>query len=598
MFAPVRHRPPGPRTCRLRVDELPTRIVPSTSPVTVSAGVLVIRGTPDDDIVRILTDPADSSRLGVVFNGQVAIFDHDLTPIRLIQFFGGSGNDTFANNSNVHCRAYGGDGNDILIGGSASDLLVGGPGDDDLDGQGGDDSIVGGLGDDALTGGDGNDVLVAGDGDDNLDGGLGDDSLSGGVGDDELDAGDGNDTLDAGPGADGLAGGDGNDRLAAGPGDDFLDAGPGDDTLLGGDGNDFLDSGDGNDVLVGGAGDDEMDGGAGDDRLSGGGDDDLLTGGDGADTLIGGSGADGLDGGNGNDRLDGGAGADQLDGGAGDDTAAGGTGDDSVRGGFGNDSLDGGSGADTVLGGLGDDWCAGGPSLDVVDGGAGRNTVLGGDIPPQPGGWAVLTDRLGTAVGRASVDTVLQDGQPTAIVAVELAGAVPDTSYDVILDPDGPGPADPVLLAALQTDEIGYANLTVAAQADLGPVQLGAAVIELTDGATADLTGRVISTTETVLTVELAAPAGGTGIGASVVLSGELMVQVIGMDPSAHYTVHLNRADSGEFVVGTFTADPDGTGSLDIVGGLPALAPGDSLSVTNDLGTVVLAGTFGLGGEL
>jgi Ca2+-binding RTX toxin-like protein len=100
---------------------------------------------------------------------------------REINFYGGSGNDTFlyslqAGPQQLRVVAYGGGGIVFLVGG-LNDSLDGGPGNDNLDGQGGNDS---------LWGGDGNDELSGGPGDGLLEGVLDSDILWGGTGNDTL----------------------------------------------------------------------------------------------------------------------------------------------------------------------------------------------------------------------------------------------------------------------------------------------------------------------------------------------------------------------------------------------------------------------------
>ncbi len=56
-------------------------------------------------------------------------------------------------------NAFGGSGNDIIVGNSANNLLKGNGGDDSISGGGGDDFLIGGLGNDTLTGGTGADTF-------------------------------------------------------------------------------------------------------------------------------------------------------------------------------------------------------------------------------------------------------------------------------------------------------------------------------------------------------------------------------------------------------------------------------------------------------
>lgn len=70
--------------------------------------------------------------------------------VQTVQFIGGTGNDTVRHNMNIRINAWGGAGNDVLIGGVAADQLAGGVGDDRLIGRAGTDALYGGLGDDTL----------------------------------------------------------------------------------------------------------------------------------------------------------------------------------------------------------------------------------------------------------------------------------------------------------------------------------------------------------------------------------------------------------------------------------------------------------------
>ena len=187
-------------------------------------------------------------------------------------------------------NAYGGAGNDSLIGDGGANWLVGGQGSDSFDGGAGDDVLVidssdaaanihagagfdmvqvvgdqgvsinlalsevevaiGGRGDDVIIGGGAKSVFVkGGGGSDLLIGSLANDAMNGEDGDDYLGGSDGNDLL---------RGGRGVDQVFGGNNDDILDGGQDDDNL---------DGGDGNDVLEGGQGDDKIDGGAGQDAV-------------------------------------------------------------------------------------------------------------------------------------------------------------------------------------------------------------------------------------------------------------------------------------------------------------------------------------------
>ncbi|CCA94046.1 S8 family serine peptidase [Novosphingobium sp. PP1Y] len=94
---------------------------------------------------------------------------------------------------------------------------------------------------------------------------------------------------------------------------------------------------------------DMIEGLAGDDVLLGRGGDDALQGGEGDDKLMGGAGNDLLQGGSGMDKLYGEIGIDKLMGGDGDDLLRGGDGDDWIEGGSGSDRLYGDAGSDTFV---------------------------------------------------------------------------------------------------------------------------------------------------------------------------------------------------------------------------------------------------------
>jgi hypothetical protein len=86
-----------------------------------------------------------------------------------LEFHGGTGNDRFESQvALLMVRAFGGAGNDTLIGNSGNDELDGEAGSDVLLGMAGDDFLTGGTGDDQLNGREGIDRLWGGDGNDVL----------------------------------------------------------------------------------------------------------------------------------------------------------------------------------------------------------------------------------------------------------------------------------------------------------------------------------------------------------------------------------------------------------------------------------------------
>ena len=225
----------------------------------------------------------------------------DLTgsEVQKVVFSGGDGNDTLdARESSTTIEAFGGEGDDLLLGGSAVDTFFAGAGDDIVVGQRGDDIAYLEDGDDRFiwNNGDGSDFISGGEGFDvtqvNGADGAGDEFdlravegqaifnrlnlglftltnegieqfvINGQGGDDSFTVGDltGSEVQSVL-----FSGGDGNDFLNAsgtltpvtadgGDGDDILIGGAGDDILIGGNGADLLIGGAGNNILIGGNG--------------------------------------------------------------------------------------------------------------------------------------------------------------------------------------------------------------------------------------------------------------------------------------------------------------------------------------------------------
>lgn len=225
----------------------------------------------------------------------------DLTgsAVQNVIFSGGDGNDVLdARESSTAIEAFGGDGDDLLLGGSAVDNFFAGAGNDIVVGQRGNDTAYLEAGDDRFiwNNGDGSDFINGGAGFDvtqvNGADGAGDEfdlrevndqaifnrlnlglftltneeieqfEINGQGGDDSLTVGD---LTGSTAQAVVFSGGEGNDFLNAsgtftpitadgGAGDDILIGGAGDDILIGGDGADLLIGGAGNDILIGGNG--------------------------------------------------------------------------------------------------------------------------------------------------------------------------------------------------------------------------------------------------------------------------------------------------------------------------------------------------------
>ncbi len=236
-------------------------------------------------------------------------------------------------------NAFGGDGNDLIVGNDADNHLVGGHGHNMLQGGAGNDildggpdgsTLMGGVGDDTYNVRSSADIVVenANDGTDiayvyidhyvlaanvengqaglttgqTLTGNDEDNCLHGNIGNDTLIGGAGNDTLMGCGGNDTLVGGTGNDQYVIDNLGDTIVEHPGegidaayvlvsgyklDDNVetgvIGLDTGATLTGNDGGDVLIGGHGNDTLIGGAGNDYISGG---------EGADTMIGGTGND------------------------------------------------------------------------------------------------------------------------------------------------------------------------------------------------------------------------------------------------------------------------------------------------------------------
>jgi Ca2+-binding RTX toxin-like protein len=226
----------------------------------------------------------------------------DLTgsAVQSVVFSGGDGNDILdARESSTTIEAFGGEGDDLLLGGAAEDTFFAGGGDDIVVGQRGTDTAYLEAGDDRF-------IWNNGDGSDFINGGAGFDvtQVNGadGAGDEfDLRQVDGqaifnrlnlglftltNEEIEQFE----INGQGGDDSLTVG---DLSGSGVQSVVFSGGAGNDFLNaSGTSTPITAdGGAGDDILIGGAGDDILIGGGGADLLIGGGGNDILIGGNGA-------------------------------------------------------------------------------------------------------------------------------------------------------------------------------------------------------------------------------------------------------------------------------------------------------------------
>lgn len=167
---------------RPTLEILELRDLPSVASVLLSGANLII--TTDNASTNVEVRPSGTN-IVVAEIGTSHTWTYAASSVTQVEFHGGDGDDRFTDNvDKLKALAYGGAGNDWLIGNTANDqlfgeagddVLLGLPGDDALDGGDGVDRLKGGYGDDTMNGGDGNDNLVAVDGGtrDTLQGGAG-----------------------------------------------------------------------------------------------------------------------------------------------------------------------------------------------------------------------------------------------------------------------------------------------------------------------------------------------------------------------------------------------------------------------------------------
>ena len=131
-----------------------TSIVAGTIYDTAGIDWLDLRTAINDQFINL--NPGFISSVGGAANNLV------IGPDTIIEnAYGGLGDDTILGNS-ANNRLYGGAGNDILIGYGGKDVFYGHAGFDFIKGDSGNDYISGGTGGDLLVGGSGNDVFVFG----------------------------------------------------------------------------------------------------------------------------------------------------------------------------------------------------------------------------------------------------------------------------------------------------------------------------------------------------------------------------------------------------------------------------------------------------
>jgi hypothetical protein len=242
----------------LRIEALERRALLSANvSLNPNNGILTITGDNGADvaIVRLV------DTLVTVTVAGLEVLEFAAKNVDKIKFIGNGGVDEFRNLTPIRSLAYGGSGNDSLVGTEGSDVFYGGAGHD---------ALSGGTGDDSLYGDDGDDKLEGGHGDDLLRGGRGDDLGFGHGGADRLYGDEGLDELHGGNDADRLWGGAHDDRIWGDANDDVIRGEQGHDTLWGGGHDDNLYGGAGRDALYGGSGADYLRGEDGNDGLFGG----------------------------------------------------------------------------------------------------------------------------------------------------------------------------------------------------------------------------------------------------------------------------------------------------------------------------------------
>nr|WP_011116776.1 calcium-binding protein [Ruegeria sp. PR1b]AAN05170.1 RB149 [Ruegeria sp. PR1b] len=241
-------------------------------------------GGDDDDIVA--GGAGNDTLVGDSHDG-AADFGDVSTDVGSNTIFGGAGNDVIAiggyNNDGTDFaagaaittatgdeggEAYGGAGNDYILGTDSGHDLVGmGAGEDTVLLGTGNSTVYAGADDaegDSVTveaASTGNNEIYTGAGEDTVTGAGGDDTIGAGADDDTVSAGAGDDVVYAGAGDDSVLAGTGADEVYGGAGDDTIDADAGADTIYGGAGDDQVALGGGDtdaDVFVFSAGNDSV----------------------------------------------------------------------------------------------------------------------------------------------------------------------------------------------------------------------------------------------------------------------------------------------------------------------------------------------------
>ncbi|MGB8854710.1 MAG: hypothetical protein WCC69_14240 [Pirellulales bacterium] len=176
-------RPYRPES-QLAVESLEGRVVLTASiGFDARQGVVSIMGSEAGDVATV----SQQGKNVVVALTGVTSRTFKASQVKLVDFKGLGGDDSFTNNTAIRSRVDGGLGRDTLRGGSGADDIRGGGDNDRLFGNLGNDTLRGGAGNDDVYGDGGDDSLFGDDGDDHLDGRAGRDQLVGGAGLDRED---------------------------------------------------------------------------------------------------------------------------------------------------------------------------------------------------------------------------------------------------------------------------------------------------------------------------------------------------------------------------------------------------------------------------
>ena len=116
-----------------------------------SNGIIQIRPDNDTGTITQIDMTADAYLVTYTDSDEVLQLYFSLADVRGIGYFGGSGQDSFTNNTRLAQVAYGAGGDDTMIGGFGRGLLKGSGGNDTITGRGTRDDLSGNSGTDILN---------------------------------------------------------------------------------------------------------------------------------------------------------------------------------------------------------------------------------------------------------------------------------------------------------------------------------------------------------------------------------------------------------------------------------------------------------------